>query len=134
MANPWKPRTLLFLAATTAYLVVMCVGTHLPGSVVHSSGHTDKLYHFGAFLGLAVLLCFSLRCFCRLGIWQYAAIVGGIACYGVVDELTQTLSINRSADPLDWLADVSGAILGVVAFAVLARVVASRENRQGATG
>jgi VanZ family protein len=134
MTNPWKIRTLLLLAATAAYWLVMFVGTHLPGSVVHLGGHTDKLYHFGAFFGLAILLAFCIGCFRPVRLWQYAGIIGSVACYGVVDELTQTLAINRSADPLDWLADMCGIIAGVLIFALAARVFRSHESGHGATG
>ena len=134
MPNPWKIRTLLLLAATAAYWLVMFVATHLPGSVVHLGGHTDKLYHFGAFCGLAVLFCFCVGCFRTLRFWQYAGISGGIACYGIVDELTQTLAKNRTADPLDWLADMCGAIAGTLIFAVAVRVFRSHESGHGATG
>ena len=134
MTNPWKIRTLLLLAATAAYWLVMFVGTHRPGSIVHSSGHTDKLYHFGAFFGLAVLLGFCIGCFRAVRLWQYAGIIGGVACYGIVDELTQTLAKNRTADPLDWLADMCGAIAGVLIFAVGTKLFRPSENPQGTTG
>lgn len=133
MTNPWKIRTLLLLAATAAYWLVIFVGTHLPGSVHHLGGHWDKLYHFGAFLGLAVLLCGCIFCFRRLGVWEYAGIFGGVACYGIVDELTQKLT-HRTADPLDWLADMCGAIAGTLIFAVGMRLFRPSENAQGTTG
>lgn len=130
MTNPWKIRTLLLLAATAAYWLVMFVGTHLPGSVHHLGGHWDKLYHFGAFCGLAVLLGFCVGCFRAVQFWQQAGIIGGVACYGVVDELTQTLAKNRTADPLDWLADACGAISGMMMFAVAMRFL-SRDGESG---
>ena len=134
MTNPWKIRTLLLLAATAAYWLVMFVGTHRPGSIVHSSGHTDKLYHFGAFFGLAVLLGVCIGCFRAVRLWQYAGIIGGVACYGIVDELTQTLAKNRTADPLDWLADICGGIAGTLIFAVGMKLFRPSENSQGTTG
>ncbi len=133
MTNSRKRRTMLVLAATAAYWLAIFVGTHLPGHVVHPSGHWDKVYHCGAFFSLAVLFCSSLACFRRLGIRHYAGVLGAIACYGIVDELTQTLAVNRSADPLDWLADMSGATVGTLLFAAAARYLRLR-NAQGATG
>jgi VanZ family protein len=133
MPNPWKTRTLLLLAATAAYWLVMFVGTHLPGSIVHTSGHTDKLYHFGAFFGLTVLLGFCIGCFRAVRLRQYAGIIGGVACYGIVDELTQKLT-HRTADPLDWLADVCGAIAGVLIFAAGTKLLRSSKKAQGTTG
>lgn len=131
MTHSRKPRTLLVLAATAAYWLAIFVGTHLPGHVVHPSGHWDKVYHCGAFFSLAVLFCSSLACFRRLCIRHYLAILGAIACYAVVDELTQKL-VSRTTDPLDWLADMSGATAGTLLFAAAARYLRSR-NVQGAT-
>ena len=132
MTIRWKPRTLLILSATVAYWIVMCVGTHVPhvpGGGGQPGGNTDKLYHFGAFLGLAILVCFCVRCFGPLRRWHYVGVVGAIAIYGGIDELTQRLVINRTADPLDWLADVSGATLGAAIFAMF-----SQRTSHGATG
>ncbi len=134
MTNPWKIRTILLLAATAAYWLGIFVGTHLPGSVRHLGGHWDKLYHFGAFFGLAVLLCFCIGCFRPVQFWQYAGIIGGVACYGIIDELTQTLAKNRTADPLDWLADMCGAIVGTLVFALAMKLFGQRPSAHGATG
>jgi VanZ family protein len=117
-----KARTILILAGTAAYWLLLFVGTHAPGNVINSGGHTDKVYHFSAFFGLTILLCGCMANFRRPGPAMYVAIVGMVAAYGVFDELTQMLVPNRTADPLDWLADMSGAILGVLIFSLLQRL------------
>mgnify|MGYP001575085830 CR=1 FL=1 len=129
-----KTRNTLILAGTAAYWLLIFVGTHAPGNVVHAQGYTDKVYHFTAFFGLSFLLCSCVASFRRLGTATYAAIVGLVAAYGVCDELTQMLVPNRSADPLDWLADVSGAILGVLIFSLMQRFLFPGKVAQGATG
>src|SRR6476620_5377290 len=112
MPAPWKPRTLIILAGLAAWWIVIFVGTHLPGSIIHPVGNRDKIYHFSAFAGLAALLCASAACFRRPGPGVYAAVIAVAASYGIFDELTQMLVPRRTADPLDWLADISGATVG----------------------
>jgi VanZ family protein len=130
MTNPRRIRTLLLLAATAAYWVMIFVGTHIPGSVIHGGGHRDKVFHFGAFAGLAILLCSCAAGFRRTRPAVYLGVVALAASYGVIDELTQRLAKNRTADPLDWLADVSGAIVGTLIFALGANFLSRHlENR-----
>ena len=128
-----KTRTLLFLVVTAGYWLVIFGGTHTPGNPFPGGGHRDKLAHFGAFAGLAFLLCGSVACFRPMRPAYYGAILGLVACYGIIDELTQLL-VSRTADPLDWVADMSGAIFGMVIFAVGLRFFRPREGRHGATG
>lgn len=128
MTNPWKIRTLLLLAATAAYWVVIFVGTHVPGSVKHAVSNQDKVFHFGAFAGPAILLCCSAAGFRRTEPVVYAGVIGLAACYGILDELTQRLAKNRTADPLDWLADICGTIAGTLLFALAMRLFRSRQS------
>jgi VanZ family protein len=129
-----KARTLLFLVATAGYWLAIFGGTHARGDPFPGGGHQDKLAHFGAFAGLAILLCVSVACFRRMSAASYAAILGLIGCYGIVDELTQLLVKNRTADPLDWLADMCGVIVGTLIFAVGTRLLRSSKNAHGTTG
>ncbi|MGI8980323.1 MAG: VanZ family protein [Pirellulaceae bacterium] len=133
MPTPWKIRTLLLMAGTAAYWLVIFLGTHMPGSVIHGGGHRDKVFHFGAFVGLAILLCACVACFRRTGPVLYAGVVGLAACYGILDELTQKFT-NRTADPLDWLADICGAIAGTLLFALAMKLFGPRPRAHGATG
>ena len=116
------------LAVTAGYWLVIFGGTHAPGNPLPGGGNRDKLAHFCAYVGLAFLLCGSGACFRRMGRASYAAILGLTACYGIVDELTQLLVKNRTADPLDWLADMSGTIVGMLIFAAGIRFLARREQ------
>ncbi len=134
MTAPSQFRTWLILAATAAYLLVIFAGTHLPGGVIHGGGHSDKLFHFGAFFGLAILLAGCFACFRRTGPLLYGAIVALAAGYGILDELTQMLVKNRTADPLDWLTDVGGAIAGTLIFAAGMWLFGPGKNGHGATG
>ena len=126
-----QTRTRLILASAAVYWLVIFTGTHVPGHVLHHIGHKDKVFHFGAFVGLSALLCWSASCFRKPGLVIYAAVLAVAAVYGVFDELTQQLVPLRTADPLDWLADVCGAVIGILLFAGLQRLFG---RPYGATG
>lgn len=134
MTTVLKARTILILVGTAAYWLLLFVGTHIPGNPHDAGGHWDKLYHFSAYFGLTILLCTSMANFRRPGPATYAAIVGLVAAYGVMDELTQMLVPSRTADPLDWLADMSGALLAVLLFSLVQGLFRPSKNAQGATG
>jgi len=93
----------------------------------------DKAKHLTAFAGLAVLLCMAAATFSQPTWQMYLLVLVSIAAYGVVDELTQMLVPTRSADPLDWLADVSGAVVGIMVFLGLWKIALAIKTRQ-ATG
>ena len=69
--------------------------------------------HFGAYAGLAMLLCtlFWARA------WKTSRIlllvVPLLLAYGAVDEVLQSF-VGRTADVWDWVADTGGRILGGV--------------------
>jgi VanZ family protein len=109
------------------YLLAMFIGTHVslrePSTAFQIR---DKVVHFGAFAGLAFLLATyhqsrrgTTRRLDLAVIWLLSG------AYGVFDELTQ-IPVGRTADPLDWLADITGAATGLVAFAVLRAWQANR--------
>ena len=77
----------------------------------------DKLVHACEFAVLAVLTARALRQAvsgplrtCLLGGCAIAAV------FGVSDELHQLFVAGRSADIADWIADVTGACLGCLAY------------------
>jgi VanZ family protein len=73
--------------------------------------HLDKVVHFAMYAVLGALVTRALRT--RQVAALFAAIVG-IAVFGVIDEWHQQF-FTRQPHILDWLADVAGAIVGVVA-------------------
>jgi VanZ family protein len=101
------------------YWLAMFIGSHVslkdPSTVFQIR---DKVVHFAAFAGFAFLAATyqysrkgSVAWVDLIAIWLLAA------AYGVFDEVTQT-AVGRTADPLDWLADISGAATGLAAFLV----------------
>lgn len=96
--------------AWTAFILVL---TSLPGSRIPNVGvpNVDKLVHFGLYGVLGLLLTRSLIRPGRLGRAMLVAVVT-IAVFAAVDEWHQRFIPGRSPDPIDWLADLSGATLG----------------------
>ena len=123
-----RRQRLVQLASLTlvAYWVAMFIGTHIPmPPPALDPGNNDKYVHFGACFGLAVLLSLNsfLRLRMRFGVYVRVLLI--LAIYGALDELTQ-IPVGRSCDIYDWLADVGGAMLGVVVSYALVRL-ATRE-------
>ncbi len=76
---------------------------------------SDKTAHLWAYAGLAVLAVRALGggLPCRVAM-RVALIAFAIAAvYGISDELHQRFVPGRSADLFDWVADASGAVVGV---------------------
>lgn len=100
------------------YWVGMFVGTHVPGRPIPQDDtySLDKLEHLGAFAGLSVLLCILGSAFGASSWKLFAGVVGLIATYALLDELSQSLVSRRSPEIFDWLADVAGACVGIGLF------------------
>ncbi|MBX7166573.1 MAG: VanZ family protein [Pirellulales bacterium] len=104
------------------YWPAMFLATHWPKLHLDSSValfSNDKILHCGAYALLAALAgtvawhrAESRRA--RLRGFLLVAVV--IAAYGVFDEITQPL-VMRSADLLDWCADLVGCAIGLATAA-----------------
>jgi len=78
----------------------------------------DKIEHFVAYGAITILFVLSIRA--RFSLLPAAAIFFAISALGAVDELTQPL-VNRTASPVDWLADVVGILIVLLIFLYLSR-------------
>lgn len=75
----------------------------------------DKVAHFFIFGLIGTLLFRRLRIeFWHPKRWIYAYL--GIVAFGVLDECLQIFNPNRSFDPYDWLADLTGAALAIYVY------------------
>jgi len=78
----------------------------------------DKILHFGgyAFLGALVFRAFkaSLSNYKIMTMMIISIIISSL--YGLTDEFHQSFVVFRSADILDFAADVCGSIFGVVIY------------------
>ncbi|MCC9645283.1 VanZ family protein [Rhodopirellula sp. JC740] len=98
-----------------SYWIAIFVGTHLPKLPSAMPKLNDKVMHFAAFFGLAMLLCY---CTNSPRIWRrFPIIVAMCLVYACVDELTQSFVRGRHSDPMDFLADMAGTVTAVVLYA-----------------
>ncbi|MFV2068349.1 MAG: VanZ family protein [Pirellulales bacterium] len=102
-----RTRTALFF-----YAMALFMATHWPHppQVIDVPG-IDKLEHLIAYAGLGLLL--ARHFFFQ---WQHplhvlALSIGVVGLFAALDELLQ-IPVGRQCDWRDWLADLSGAILG----------------------
>ena len=116
-------RSTLWPRLTTGLLILYWVGltagTHAPRLPVDLPGGSDKIAHFVAFAGLAFLLSWvwtTRRPLVPLGL---IFALGVAVLYAFLDEQTQRLVPGRSCELADWLADVTGALIGISLFWVL---------------
>jgi VanZ family protein len=103
--------------ALAGYWLLLFAATHLPATTPFLPGHRfDKLYHGAAFAILAVLLAsvWTLT-FGRASARALAVILALLALYAVVDEFTQ-IAVGRNSSIYDWLADMTGAAVGMGLF------------------
>ncbi len=88
-------------------------------SAVRKAGVSDKSLHFIAYLALVFLLWFTLSPDRKVN-WRRAAawwVLLVIVCYGVIDELLQGVVPGRSCDAMDFVADLVGALTGLILLA-----------------
>ena len=95
--------------------------THIPvPALARQSGMSDKTMHVLAYFVLAFLVWFAISPYEKVRwhmkkVWMILAIV---VCYGVVDEILQG-RVGRSADVLDFAADLLGVILALILLSIL---------------
>jgi VanZ family protein len=115
------------VVALVLWWVAMFTATHIPGPNLPSTGVSDKTEHYLAYGILGFLLCSVLlnRNIC----WHRSAVYTIVICtiYGAIDETTQPY-FNRAMDFYDWVADVVGAISGVVIRSILHLVFRKRSE------
>ncbi|SMP55846.1 VanZ like family protein [Neorhodopirellula lusitana] len=107
------------------YWCSMFTGTHLPKIPRAMPRINDKILHFSAFFGLAMLLCYctnSRRLLKRFGI-----IAAVCLTYGMLDEWTQSFVRGRSTDIYDFAADATGTLLAISLYATV-RVIWGRRS------
>lgn len=109
--------------ALFAYVAVLLIGTHLPGSTLEqvSFSDHDKILHFAAYAVLS-LLAFnfmsahpvdSRKCFVLLFV--------SLAVFAALDELTQIPVPGRFGSWGDWRADIAGIFVSLTLAACLAQ-------------
>ncbi|MEQ8788934.1 MAG: VanZ family protein [Pirellulaceae bacterium] len=100
------------------YWLALFVATHIPLRDALPGAGFDKVLHAAAYAGLAFLLATVVGLLGRLSWRGYLVILALVALYGAIDEAMQTAVPGRSADAMDWAADVIGGLIGLLAHAV----------------
>lgn len=114
-----RPDILAFLPAIVWAAAVWIIGgLQDPPSVPNGLG-LDKLAHFAMYGVLGFLLARGWIASGWRGAWLLPIAVALLL--GVADERRQRSVPGRSADVLDWIADVSGASVGVFIALRMAR-------------
>ena len=102
----------------------------LPDAIVSGKGHWDKLVHGSGYLGLFVLgsLAYVAGASGLLRHWVFPACVA----HAALTEIGQLAVPSRTADVLDWLADVTGICVGICLMLGFCRRRIDVSSAQGA--
>lgn len=113
------PRFVRPLAAVSAaYTLVLVFATHYPRpeELLGPNPPSDKTLHFIAYGLLGLLVAATLAVSGRWSTRAALAMLGLLAVFAAIDELTQPL-FKRQAEPLDWVYDVIGLVAGIAVVA-----------------
>ena len=104
------------------YWVLLFTLTTLPSQSVPSVGVNDKIEHLLAYFVLSFLLYLTLLVQKKSVLLKNNALLFTlllIFAYGILDEVHQLMIPGRSCELLDFLADLSGGILGVISLKIM---------------
>jgi VanZ family protein len=126
----WRKPKLWQLALACSWLTLF-IATHLPAGTPGLPGEgIDKLTHLAAFAVLSAIFAAtwefsSGRLTWRHLLWAWLI----ITAYGAFDEWTQDF-VGRNTSAADWLADATGAALGLFVFIAVRRTLVERGARR----
>jgi VanZ family protein len=115
---------LWYVMPAVAYAAAIFLGGSIRISAAPSVEHGDKIVHALAFGGMQVL-AFRALYYERPGMGRLAQLGWGVAAAGTVGgllEIFQAFIPYRSADVLDWIADLVGAVVAAVVLRFVLRV------------
>lgn len=129
--NRWKWLAGWLAGVALIYWAFIFFLTHVPSSGGVGVPGADKVVHFVAYMGLALLVGtvavlwrgFSVSLL--VGVWLL------VAGYGIVDELSQTLVPGRTCSTADWLADALGGFTGILLIAAFGRFLPAKPSSPG---
>lgn len=111
------------------WVLIVCVAvwigafvvTHMPRDGLPGGGMSDSTLHGLGYFGLGLVFYVTLAAHRTSRKWRFWTVVGVLAVYAAVDEITQPLAAH-CADVRDWLADVAGAAVAALICHMLARL------------
>lgn len=110
-------RQKLIIISLLFYWPTLFVLAHIPiPLVVRKAGVSDKSLHFMAYLVLVFLLWCAISPDRKVN-WRKAAawwVLLVTVCYGVIDELLQSVVAGRSCDVMDFFADLGGVTTALI--------------------
>jgi VanZ family protein len=116
------------LILLVAYALALVVSTHIPAPPeVLVPKISDKWLHLIVYAGLAFLVCLNGSLRRAMGWRQCAAIIGFLAAFAALDEVTQ-IPFNRTCDPWDWVADMIGTLAAMAVFMAAAALYRLRRG------
>lgn len=126
MTDPYV--NLKWLTIATLFTAIVVLFTHIPQEIMPERLQVrglDKIEHIAAYGAITIFFVLSLRD--RFSLLSAAALFFAISALGAIDELTQPL-VNRTASPMDWLADIAG-----ITVVLLACIYFNHSKRQTVT-
>ena len=104
------------------YWILLFTLTSLPTQSVPAVGVSDKVEHFLAYFGLSFLLYMALLFQKKSKFFKKYALLITLSIsfiYGIIDEVHQLLIPGRSCEFNDFIADLLGAIFGLIVIKIL---------------
>ena len=106
----WKPLTWLVI------ITVLCLlpPQDLPGKSLWRIPHFDKMVHFGMYFILAGLMARPVKTV-RVPVWT-VTLLTSVFVGGMIEILQFAVTSQRSASWGDFLADMAGAVVGLLLY------------------
>ncbi len=124
-------RTKVLFIPLVIYWIIILIGTTIPAdSFVDTWEISDKIKHFVAYFGLAILLGLNLHFqerWKKISLYYIIATLVICLTYGVLDELHQLFVPNRMAEFWDWVADSLGTITGLLVVSVFLQKIIKKK-------
>ncbi|MCE5326975.1 MAG: VanZ family protein [Planctomycetaceae bacterium] len=120
--HPWR---MLLLAICAGGWTAAWIITHLPPRDIPHMEVGDKVLHVTGYFLIALAFGALLAAYGVRSLRRAIIMITVMALYGVFDELTQPY-FGRSADVMDWLADLHGTVLAVLVLQLLTTVIFKR--------
>ncbi len=117
------------------YWIALFIGTSIPiESVPSIFEFHDKLEHTAAYFGLTILLNLSIifqEKYPKIKLKHNLITFAAAVVYGIIDELHQMLIPGRSCELYDFVSDLIGILLGLLAVYLMMKFENYRlENTQ----
>jgi VanZ family protein len=112
------------------YWATLLILTSLPGHDLPNFNVSDKLEHFLAFCVLATLLGLSLFVqgkYLKLKKYSSSVTLLIVGIYAALDELHQLFIPGRYCEFLDWIADFTGALAGIIIITLVLKYLVLKQ-------